>query len=319
MVLHLALSRNITVSNITAVAYYAGIPPNNHNMEKPQILNYFCQGVIASGDTAIAHTGMNAIPCDVALIQGFVHEHGKSAPHLQLRQSAVNLQKSTNKRSLIVDSNLFLYADKSNPLHYLRYSFDGVFPTTGFYFDRDTNPARWQQISKDLDISLKPWRTQGNHILICLQRNGGWSMRGLDVIQWMNSTILEIRKYSQRPIIVRAHPGDKKIGSYLKINHKSVSLSVNANLKEDLVNAWATVVYNSSPSVASVIEGIPIFLTDPTPEHSQTVAVANIDLSNIENPALLERQAWVEKISMCHWNFDELRSGEAWKFFKQYI
>ena len=144
-------------------------------------------------------------------------------------------------------------------------------------------------------------------------------MRGLDVIQWMNSTILEIRKYSQRPIIVRAHPGDKKIGSYLKINHKSVSLSVNANLKEDLVNAWATVVYNSSPSVASVIEGIPIFLTDPMPQHSQTLAVANTNLSAIENPVMLERQAWIEKISMCHWNFDELRSGAAWKFFKQYI
>jgi len=168
------------VSNITAVAYYAGIPPNNSNPEKPQILDYFCQGVVASGDTAIAHTGMDTLRCDVALIQGFVHEHGKSAPHLQLRKNAVNLQKSTNKRSLIVDSNLFLYADKSNPLHYLRYSFDGVFPTTGFYFDQDVDPARWEQISRDLGIGLKPWRTHGNHILICLQRNGGWSMRGLD-------------------------------------------------------------------------------------------------------------------------------------------
>jgi hypothetical protein len=51
---------------------------------------------------------------------------------------------------LIVDSNLFLYADKSNQKHYLRYSFDGVFPTTGFYFDQDIDPARWKQISKDL-------------------------------------------------------------------------------------------------------------------------------------------------------------------------
>jgi len=149
------------VSNITAVAYYAGIPPNNNNLEKPQILDYFCQGVLTSGDNAIAHKGLNALPCDVALIQGFVHEHGKSAPHLQLRQNAVDLQKRTNKRSLIVDSNLFLYADKSNPLHYLRYSFDGVFPTTGFYFDQDVDPARWEQISRDLGIRLKPWRTQG--------------------------------------------------------------------------------------------------------------------------------------------------------------
>jgi hypothetical protein len=105
----------------------------------------------------------------------------------------------------------------------------------------------------------------------------------------------------------------------LAVNHKNTHLSTNEKLIDDLQGAWATVVYNSSPSVASIIEGIPTFITDPIPEHSQTVAVANIDLSTIENPALLERQAWVEKISMCHWNFDELRSCEAWKFFKQYI
>jgi hypothetical protein len=220
---------------------------------------------------------------------------------------------------LIVDSNLFLYSDKSNPLHYLRYSFDGVFPTTGFYFDKHIDPARWTKISKDLGIGLQPWRTHGNHILICLQRNGGWSMRGLDVIEWMNTTILEIRKYSRRPIIVRAHPGDKKIGRYLKVNHKSVALSVNTGLKEDLINAWATVVYNSSPSVASVIEGVPAFLTDPQPQHSQSVAVANTDISRIEDPVMVDRQTWIERLSMCHWKFDELKSGEAWQFFKKYI
>jgi len=307
------------VSKLTAIAYYAGIPPNNRNLEKPQILDYFCQGVIASGDSAIAHQGLNVLDCDVALIQGFVHEHGKSAPHLQLRKNAIALQKKNHRRSLIVDSNLFLYADKSNPLHYLRYSFDGVFPTTGFYFDQDVDPDRWSQISRDLGISLKPWRTQGNHILICLQRNGGWSMRGLDVIQWMNATILEIRKYSQRPIIVRSHPGDKKISGYLKINHKSVLLSTKLDLREDLQNAWATVVYNSSPSVASIIEGIPAFLTDLQPQHSQSFTVANTDISKIEDPLLVDRQAWIERLSMCHWKFDELKSGTAWKFFKRYI
>jgi hypothetical protein len=307
------------VSNLTAVAYYAGIPPNNNNMEKPQILDYFCQGVVASGDTAIAHRKLTTLDCDVALIQGFVHEHGKSAPHLQLRQNAVALQKKNQRRSLIVDSSLFLYSNKTNPLHYLRYSFDGVFPTTGFYFDRDVDPDRWTQISKDLGISLKPWRTQGTHILICLQRNGGWSMRGLDVIQWMNTIILEIRKYSKRPIVVRSHPGDKKIGSYLKINHKSVSLSTKPDLREDLQNAWATVVYNSSPSVASIIEGIPAFLTDPQPQHSQSLAVANIDISRIEDPVMFDRQLWIERLSMCHWKFDELKSGTAWQFFKKYV
>ena len=307
------------MSNLTAVAYYAGIPPNNSNLEKPLILDYFCQGVTNTGDTAIAHTGMNALSCDVALIQGFVHQHGKSAPHLQLRQDAVNLQKKNNKRSLIVDSNLFLYVDISNPLHYLRYSFDGVFPTTGFYFDKDIDSTRWQKISKDLNLKLKPWRSNGSHILICLQRNGGWSMQGLNSLNWLDQTINSIRKYSNRPIIVRAHPGDKKTKGIIKIKHKNVFLSTKEKLTDDLIGAWATVVYNSSPSVASSIEGVPVFLTDPQPKNSQSFDIANTDISNIESPTLLDRQQWVEKLSMCHWKFEELKSGEAWNFFKKYI
>ena len=307
------------MAKLIAVAYYGGIPPNNNNLEKPLNQDNFCHGVSQAGDTAIAHRGTTAIACDVALIQGFVHQHGKSTPHLQLRQDAVNLQKKNNKKSLIVDSNLFLYVDKSNSHHYLRYSFDGVFPTTGFYFDQDPDSTRWQQISKDLNLKLKPWRSDGKHILLCLQRNGGWSMQGLDSVNWMNQTIMDIRKYSSRPIIIRAHPGDKKIKSILKINHKNVFLSTKEKLTDDLIGAWATVVYNSSPSVASAIEGVPVFLTDPQPKNSQSFDIANIDISNIENPVLLDRQHWIEKISMCHWKFDELKSGKAWNFFKRYI
>src|SRR6056300_1690650 len=196
------------MSNLSAVAYFGGIPPRNSNPEKPLILNNFLAGVRASGDNAIAHTGMNAIPCDVALIQGFVHEHGKTAPHLVLRQNAVNLHKQNGKRSLIVDSNLFLFADPGNTKTYLRYSFDGVFPTTGFYFDKDIDPARWQKISSSIGLTLKPYRTSGNHILVCCQRNGGWSMKGLSVNDWMNSTISTIRQFTIRPIVVRVHPGD---------------------------------------------------------------------------------------------------------------
>lgn len=308
------------MSKLTAVAYYAGIPAKNNNPEKPLILDNFITGVNAAGDLGIAHRGTNVLDCDVALIQGFVHENGKSLPHLMVRKNAIDLQKKNKKRSLIVDSNLFLYADAGNTKRYLRYSFDGIFPTTGFYFDKDIDPNRWEKLKSNLRLELKPWRSSGDHILICTQRNGGWSMRGLDVMQWLDQTIIAIRQYSKkRPIIVRTHPGDKKSRLYMKIRHKNVYLSNKLNLQEDLRNAWASVVYNSSPSVASVIEGVPTFLTDPFPQHSQSLSVANLDLSKIENPLLPERLPWVQKLAMCHWNFDELKSGEAWNFFKKYI
>jgi hypothetical protein len=308
------------MSRLTAVAYFKGIPPSNKNMEKPMILGNFLEGVKKSGDVAINNQEMKVIPCDVALIQGFVHDDGKQLPHLLLRKQAIELQKRNNKKSLIVDSNLFLYADPGNTKSYLRYSFDGVFPTTGFYFDQDVDPGRWQKISSNLSISLKPYRTDGDHILICLQRHGGWSMGGLSTIEWLDQTINKIREHTlKRPIIVRAHPGDKRIRSMLSLNYKNVYLSDKEKLVDDLKGAWASVVYNSSPSVASLIEGIPTFLTDPIPQHSQSFGVANTDLSQIGNPQMFDRQPWIEKLSMCHWNFDELRSGEAWQFFKKYV
>jgi len=95
------------MSKRTAVAYFAGIPPQNNNPEKPLILKNFIAGVNAIGDNGIEHQGFNVLDCDVAFIQGFVHEHGKTAPHLLLRRNAVEKQKQTGKRSLIVDSNLF--------------------------------------------------------------------------------------------------------------------------------------------------------------------------------------------------------------------
>jgi hypothetical protein len=71
--------------------------------------------------------------------------------------------------------------------------------------------------------------------------------------------------------------------------------------------------------VASAIEGIPTFITDPNPKISQAYDVANTDLSTIENPQMFDRQEWVEKLAMCHWNFDELSNGEAWQHMRDYV
>ena len=301
-----------------AVAYYGGIPPHNNNLEKPMILDNFLTGVRNSGDTAVAQTAMQVVPnADVALIQGFVHEHGKTAPHLVLRRNAVEQQVNNGKKALIVDSNLFLAYDSGNVNRYLRYSFNGVFPTTGFYFDTDVDPNRWTKISSKLGIQMKPWRTSGNHILVCLQRNGGWSMRGYNSVQWANDTIATLREITDRPIIVRGHPGDKKTRYFPQ--HKDLFLSSNPSILQDLQGAWATVLYNSSPSVVSAIEGVPVFLTDPQPEHSQSHEVSNTKIKRINDPKLFDREDWVQKLAMCHWNFEELASGEAWRHFRRYL
>jgi hypothetical protein len=297
--------------------YYAGIPEKNTKAEKRDVLSFFHQGV-PQGLSKEIET-MEWAPSELAVMQGWVHERSGKAPHLTFRRTIIDKQKQIGKHTLAIDSNLFLYQDPKNTHHYLRFSLDGVFPTTGNYFTDRVDPKRWQQIKQDLNLDLKKWRSQGNHILICMQRNGGWSMSGLDVMNWLDDTVTQIKRFSDRPILVRAHPGDKQVKNYLKINYQGVRISKSPSLKDDLQNAWATVTYNSSPGVASAIEGIPVFVTDIDSKKSQAFNVANFNLSQIEKPVMPERQEWIEKISMCHFNFRDLKKGVAWNIIKDYL
>jgi hypothetical protein len=300
------------------VAVYHRSVPNAKNQEKIDVLRYFATGVEQTGDQLINVDDYSYWATNVGVIQGWIGPAKTVSEHQQLRNTVINNQIKHSRYVVAIDSNLFLYATPGNPDHYLRYSFNGVFPNTGIYCDTTVDSNRWQKISSRLKISLKDYRTQGNHILLCLQRNGGWSMGDYDVVAWAHNTITELRKYTSRPIVVRAHPGDKAARQYISsITGQNVVSSSSPSLLDDLKNCWAVVNHNSSPVVGAAIEGYPIFVTDPA--KSQCKEIANTDLSQIESPTLADRQSWVERISMFHWNFDELKSGECWQNMRQYI
>ena len=302
---------------MTTVTIYHRTIPNHKSQEKIDLLKYFSQGVACAGDTAVDCHTLDYSLTDVAVIQGWISNE-TARPHLALRNTVIQQQIAHRKRVVAVDSNLFLYANPANPLHYLRYSFDGVFPNTGTYCDTDPDPVRWQKISRDLNISLRDYRTRGNHIVLLLQRNGGWSMGQFDVVDWCNRTITQLRQHTDRPIVIRAHPGDKHARNYVsRVTGKNITLSTNADLVDDLKDSWAAVNHNSSPVVAAAIEGYPIFVTDPA--KSQCAEIANTDIAQIENPLMLDRQKWVERLSMSHWKFDELRQGDTWRHMRRFI
>jgi hypothetical protein len=293
--------------------------------DKVNTLTYFAQGVNAQEDEGIVENAMTYQPSDVAVILGWVHEHGKTASHLQFRQEILDGQRASGGRTIIADSNLFLYRNKENPGYWLRYSYDGIFANTGEYCNQTPDPARWTQIQAQCGVQLQPWRQAGNHILLCLQRDGGWSMAGWDVIDWAIKTIIDIRKYSDRPIRIRPHPGDKKAKKYcerlMKLCHgrglKRLGISIQGHsLVDDFTDCWAVVNHNSSPGVAAVIQGIPVILTDPL--RSQAHDVATVGINCIENPLMADRTDWIHRISQCHWSHEELRTGVCWEHMKKW-
>jgi len=294
--------------------------------DKLNTLKFFIQGVQACGDEGVIVDDANYQPSDVAVILGWVHEHGKTAPHLQLRQQILDGQRVYNGRTVIADSNLFLYKNTTNPGYWLRYSFDGIFPNTGQYCDTAPDPVRWSAVQQNLNIHLKPWRTQGNHVLLCLQRDGGWSMGGVEVLDWAMKIILQLRRYTNRPIRIRAHPGDKRAKKYcdrlmkLCVGRRllDVELSIpDTSLEHDLKNCWAVVNHNSSPAVGAAIEGIPVFVTDP--DRSQVREIAETRLDKIETPTTPDRDAWIQRLSQFHWSHQELQDGIAWAHMRKFV
>jgi len=308
------------------VSYYNVVPAVNKSQEKFDILTKFIVGVNAAGDQGILHTADTIVDADVGVIQGWQHEVGKSGRHLQLRQLVIDTQINKGKFVCTADANLFLYTNKTNaPYHYLRYSFNGVFPNTGIYFDNNPNPSRWQQISRDCGIRLEDTKYNGNNIVVCLQRNSGWSMGKTGIVEWVLKTIEKIKQNSDRQIILRPHPGDKKaITTYLpqlsKIfkGDRRVKISTQEMpLEVDLANAWAVVNHNSSAIVGPIIQGYHAFITDP--EKSQCQEVTHSDFSLLETPREFDRQRWLERISMFHWKFSELEDGSAWRHMRNYV
>ena len=305
------------------IGYTKVIPPGkalkpskpNHKLD---IIKNFIEGVRMCGDNGLVYDGYEMLDCDVAMMQGFLHDKSSHVPHINLRRNIT--MNTRNKAFITADSNLFLYkARQKEPYHYLRYSINGVFGNTGEYCNDTPTDLQWNKIKRDLGVELKPWSiNEREFVLLCLQRNGGWSMIGKDVVVWANHKIAEIRRHTTRPIIVRPHPGDKKAPEYCKlINGENVRISFEPMIEHDLAKSCVTIGYNSSPLVASVIEGVPIICEDPA--SSQVGEVCHTDLSQLSALKPIDRESWIRKIAQCHRSFADLRSGECWQHMKRYL
>ncbi|MBG11234.1 MAG: hypothetical protein CMD92_08765 [Gammaproteobacteria bacterium] len=312
----------MTDTPLKVYAYMNAIPPGNKNPEKPKLLEYFVEGVTKTGDKGMIVTSNTYEPSDVAVLQGFVHPQSKHVPHLNLRRNVLDGQASIGKRTIIADSNLFLAYDPGNTKTYLRYSYDGIFPNTGEYCDSKIYPQRWANLRDDLNLSIKPYKKYGDYILVTCQRDMGWSMDGLAVINWLHVLLQDLRRFTDRKVLVRFHPGDKKLPKHVQqlraIGHKVEISSPTSTLLKDLHDAYAVISYNSSPAVVAAIEGVPIFVLDPL--RSQSAEVANRNLKEIENPSYdFDRETWLRRLAMMHWRLDELRSGECWQHMRNWV
>ena len=202
----------------------------------------------------------------------------------------------------------------------MRYSLNGPFYDRAEYANHGSDNAKWNEISQTLNVKLQPPQSNTNgHILICMQRDGGFSMKALNPLEWLAQKIQQIRQHSQRLIVIRPHPGDYRPAEFAqyrgRVDIKLVEPEI-IKLSENLTGAHAAVFFNSSASVAAVCAGIPVFVDDVS-----CVAwnVANHDISKIESPVMFAREQWLYDLATAHWSDADAQAGRIWQKFVPYL
>ena len=176
---------------------------------------------------------------------------------------------------------------------------------------------RW----KKLNIELKPWRSTGDTIIICGQHHRSHQWRNNPTLNlWFEQQINEIRKHTDRPIVIRPHPRNPTgfdISKWKNVTkvlpQRDYNTVDDTDFKETLKQAWAVVNYSSNPAMMSVFNGIPVFVS----EQSLCYDVGNTSLSNINNPAMPDRSNWANKLAYTEWTTEEIKQGLPWQRIKK--
>lgn len=161
---------------------------------------------------------------------------------------------------------------------------------------------------RKLGIFPYPYRqNRKQDIVIALQHRKSLQWQGLPAPDtWLREKISEIRKYSDRPIVVRPHPRDgvkifKEKSVIFEQPKKIVDTYDEFDLKFD---CHCLINHNSGPAIQAAINGVPV-ICDVT---SLASPLSN-KISEIEQLSMPDRTQWLIELSHTEWLLDEIRQG----------
>lgn len=167
-----------------------------------------------------------------------------------------------------------------------------------------------QNRPKKLGLTMLPWKENGQHIVIALQRSDSYQwIKQPPMESWLETVCKELRLYTDRPIVIRQHPRQKcaiPMGYAIDAPEKLPDTYDDFNLIDSIQNAWAVINHNSGLGVQSIMSGVPAFV-DVT---SLAYPVANRDFGKIEQPRRPERDQWIIEISHTEWSTQEIAEGQ---------
>ena len=168
------------------------------------------------------------------------------------------------------------------------------------------NNLDWDRPAK-LKISLATQSITKPNIIIAAQHDRSLQVAGVDMSDWVKTTIGILRNNTDRPITVRPHPRCRLTLNNLPPDvtienpHKLVGTYDSYDMHFD---CHAVVNYNSGPGIQAAIAGV-----RPIVEFSSLAYPVGVGFADIEQPYIKDRELWLTQICHTEYTVEELRRG----------
>jgi hypothetical protein len=172
-----------------------------------------------------------------------------------------------------------------------------------FANDTDLDPLRPEK----LGVRLLPVNARRRpEILIAAQHQYSLQWQGQQTMSnWVRDTVIKVKEYSNRKIIVRPHPR-----SPFRVDIPGVTLEYPQKIQgsyDDFnidYSFHCVINHNSGPAVQAAINGTPVIC-----DSTSLAAPISGKISNIENIELPDREEWFLKLCHTEWTVEEISQG----------
>ena len=198
---------------------------------------------------------------------------------------------------------------------------DWYYIDTG-YFGNQKTKLYHRVVKNSLQFNLPIWKdcpddrflkthteiyayTPGENILLCPPSQKALNFWNVNLQEWLDKTTEEIKKYTNRPIIVR-----EKQNRHIRTNEDTMEMALSRDVH-------CLVTYNSIAAVEALILGKPVFTMGP----NAAEPLANKDISKINNPMMPTRSAVRQlccNLAYGQFTSRELANGTAWKLLNEF-
>lgn len=229
------------------------------------------------------------------------------------RQKIIDFQKKHNNKLIIIEEGFIQRGT------YYALSYDSII-NFGNYPLYPNDLKRFNLLNLKINNTFQTKFKKYQNILFCLQIHYDTQVYFLNYEKWVKKTLIKIRKYCNRKIILRKHPNDNTpfftgIISWLKkTKFKNYEIS-NNSLQKDFEQAYCVIALNSTILVDAVLQYKPILAG-----HYSSIVydIAEKKIKNINNLQKFSKEDIInclKKITYKQWSLEEIKNGTAFPYY----